>query len=1216
MNWTPKQQEVIEARNGDILVSAAAGSGKTTVMVERVMQMITDPDNPIDIDRLLIVTFMRNAASDMKEKIRKRLRKALEEDPDNANLKRQLSLVYAADISTIDSFARKIVSDNFENPAIDIDPNFRNMDEAEENMLFEDTLQEVLGQRYEDYDEDFQKLLDMLSKGKIDDNIKKYIKELMKVASNEPFPREWLERIKDKNKYDSVEELADSPMVQYIIEKIKREVKPIYEDLLVGEADIEKNVNKTTASYEAYESACATTKGILDAEHYDDIRDLIVNYPRKNFALRSAMTQEMEVAKEACKAMTELAKKYHGKAYMETLEGIFVLNNNSQALANVLIDITIETYDKLNEEKKRLSAYSFSDIAHFAIKVLCEEQIDDKGVKHIEPTKVAKELSHNYYEVIIDEYQDSNRIQEYMLSALCHGQGHRNMFMVGDVKQSIYKFRNAEPELFLEKFYSFSDDPESDQRKIKLDSNFRSRPEIINSTNRFFDVLMNKDVGGIDYKDGNRLVYGSKEYEEDYNKGDEDNKTEFHVITQSEGEKAELEARYIADRINKLMDPETGLKITDKKELGRKLEYKDIVVLVRSKSILSTFIKVFEDFQIPSFAENSEGFFSALEIRIIIDFLYVVDNPRQDIPLVSVLKSSVYGFSDTQLAEIRINANQVNKREGLTDNMMYDALIQYVELGENDVLKKKCAEFLKDLKDYRKHSKYMSVYQFINYFLEKTGFDYYVRSLPAGKRRMLNLKLLMEYAYDYESTSYRSLFNFVRFVTKNIENKTKKGEALEFSPEDNVVRLITIHKSKGLEYPVVFVANCNKKEQHGAVDMNERIDKKGNITLDYYDAEQRTTSKSLLNDYVENQLYMEEKAEELRILYVAMTRAKEKLIMVSSVKGSVSTQKKCLEPYDMEKGMVEELRSTDGYYKQMIRVIGNEVADAYVEFEPESKETNIVECKDDIRFYYTNYVPEQPNVKLIEEVPTYTNPKDEIVSQIKANFDYEYPFAKNRVIKAKYSVTELKNSAMRENIDEDAAFFIPDRRTYVEPEFMKTREGETKLSGAKLGTVYHKIFEVLDMDRDYNSIDDVSAFLDELVDDKVLESFEREQIDDSKILAFVMTDLFKDMKDAHKRGQLYREQKFLMQLEASKALSNDELDGYTVLQGIIDAYYIKDGQAVIVDYKTDKASDWDYFKDKYSKQLDLYQDALEKITDYTVSDKIIYSLQFDGAQKL
>ena len=863
--WTKDQEKVINKSGKDILVAAGAGSGKTAVLVERIIKKVTDPDHPVDIDRFLIVTFTKAAAAQMREKIREKLYELSYKNPKDENLKRQLSLVHTANISTIDSFAKKVVSANFEK--LDIDPSFRLMEQEESDLLLEDYIAETVDEMF---DEDNQELMDAMSqlaKGDVFTDVVQKVSLIVKKAKNQEYPARWLADAIDKNYSETEEDFNQKEFVKRFVDKFEK-YKDFSDDLWTALHDVEENETPTSVSEGVIEQINRILPKLEAASTYNEYRDAIVSYGElKKISQSKGYFADLKLYHN--KLLSYLGSFVGDKKpkYFPTAEEAMADVNKSQKTANVLLDIAIKAFEKTMKEKKRICAYDFSDVAHFAIDVLCEPGEDGPTA-----SDTAKKMAENYEEILIDEYQDSNYIQEYMLFALSKGQGINNVFMVGDIKQSIYRFRSAEPKIFLDKLNDFEEE-NNEHARIILGKNFRSRPEVIKFTNFVFDEIMTEEVGGINYSDKQGLVQGAENYNLSLNSGEQDNKVELVCVpSQNDLSRHETEANIIAMKILNMMDKNNGLKITDENEEERSLRYNDIVILTRyPKNVVDTYLNVFEEYGIPVYGEKRDGFYASTEIKCILDFLAVIDNPMQDIPLAGVMTSAFYGFDESELGHIRL----LNQKDTL-----YKAVLEYAEDGKDQDLKDKVNAFLQSLEDYRDKVKYMSVYEFINYFLDCSHFDLYVRSLPAGAKRMLNVDMLKELAYKFENSSYRSLFNFVRYVKKSIDNNKEIGEASNVHEDDDVVRITSIHQSKGLEFPVVMLTNVAPGRRGGSKENNYLVNSDGDIGLDVLDTENKTKTDTILERYIVETEDEQEKAEELRLLYVAMTRAKEILWIV------------------------------------------------------------------------------------------------------------------------------------------------------------------------------------------------------------------------------------------------------------------------------------------------------------------------------------------------
>lgn len=1201
MKWTEKQQQVIDTRDRNILVSAAAGSGKTAVLVERIISMITDAQNPVDIDKLLVVTFTRAAASEMKERIRKALDSLEESYPNDENIKKQLAFIHNADISTIDSFCGRVVKENFDR--IDLDPNYRIADEIEVEMLKSDILDEMLEQYYLDAEEAFEILAQQYTTGKANDNIKKLISVLYRHAEGNLYPKKWLMDCKKKYETAAIEDLQNAKWWKELIETIQRNLQQYIKKLegLKSVSECEDGPKFGSKIDEVQDGLHL----IASKNNYEEIRAAIIDTKFPTFRASNRDCDPLKkdivanVKKEASDYVTDLKKTIFALPLNQIKEDI----ESTLQTAQLLFDMTIKFMDRLSEEKSRKGIMDFGDQAHFALNILTET--DKYG--NIVPSETAIEMSKRYHEIMIDEYQDSNYIQEAILSAITKGQGINNMFMVGDVKQSIYRFRQARPQLFIDKYDSYSDEKESDEHRIILDKNFRSRREVINSVNFVFDYIMHREVGGIDYRDGNQLVYGAN-----YSDAAEEqnNHTEMIVV---EGDRREIEAGYIAQKIKEITDPETGMKIMTQNGDYRVAEYRDIVILLRkTKGVAEIYLERLSNAGIPAFSETKTGYYNAMEIRFILNILTILDNPKQDIPLVSVLTSPVYRMTEEELATIKIEN---------TKEYFYDSLMVYAENGDSGNIKDKVNCFLKDFYFLRKMTPIVSVHDLITEILQTTNYELYVRALPNGKRRVMNIQILKEKALAYENTSYKGVFNFVRYIEKMKYLDKDEGEALETNENDNIVRIMTIHKGKGLQFPIVFMSDTNDGKAPGIG--NIEIGSDGMVGLDTIDINLRTRAITLPKLAISMKNKQEEKAELLRLIYVAMTRAQEKLFITGlAAKPETLLAEFYANKFDNEQVMpCYQLTNCHSIMSIVGNAIGkNKAMDIFFEGRPDYNITDEMYKKDadiEIKVVQEKEIAlseavhgidieiSKEQAELLKNFPV----DDTILQKLQKQFEYKYPYENDIYLSSKASVTEIKKQNMvhQEETDGNRVFEAGEKRT-PEPKFLTG--DKMILTGANRGSAYHRFLELIDMSvSDYN-MEEIKSQLQLNKNAGMIEEAWADCINCNKILAFTKSELFQRMQKAYKEKQLFREQKFLMGIPA-KTITKTKTDETMIVQGIIDVCFIENGKYVIADYKTDNVETMEELKEKYHVQLECYQAALEQITGIEVSEKIIYSIKLN-----
>ena len=885
VTWTEEQQKVISLRNRNILVSAAAGSGKTAVLVQRILSKILDKEHPVDIDRLLIMTFTRAAAGEMKERISAALEQALFEEPDNEHLQRQMTLIHTAQITTIDSFCSYIIKNYFH--MIGLDPGYRTADEGELKLLREEILEELLEEAYEQRDEAFLELVECYSPGKTDEGLKELIQKVYEASVSHPFPEKWLQQCLEVYRVDSKEELRKTRWISLLWEETGERLEEA-ERL----ADQARAVCESPEGPWQYEAALDSDllligqiKQAAEQKDYDKTAELL---KKPSFARLSAKkipeqdedkkTQAKTFREEEKDIIKELSARYFCWSEDELLELLYCCRSPVENL----VKLTCGFQEKFSQKKREKNILDFTDMEHFALNILMDEEGN--------PSQAARELSEKYEEVMVDEYQDSNLVQE-MITTMVSGwaQDRKNIFMVGDVKQSIYRFRLARPELFMEKYKTYSTE-DSREQKIELHKNFRSRAQVLESVNYIFRRIMGEDLGGITYDDNNALYPGA-----DLPEGGEFLKTEVLLVEKDSEElqdedsgqtPQELEALAIAAEINRI----TGREQILDKETGtyRPLEYGDIVILLRSAyGWADTFREVLESNGIPAYTASRTGYFSAQEVVTLLNYLRVCDNPLQDIPLTGVLHSPLVGCTAQDLSLIRLES---------PEGLLYESLCAFIEKeageeGETEnreeqekrMLRDRLKKFYSQLQEVRHMAAYTPVHQLILYILKVTGYEMYVRALPGGNQRGANLRMLVEKAMDYEKTSYRGLFNFVRYIESLQKYEVDFGEVNVTDAGSGAVQIMTVHKSKGLEFPVVFAAGMGK--QFNFQDINARllIHPELGFGADAILPEKRLIAPTLHKQIIRRELKRESLGEELRVLYVALTRAKEKLYITGTI---------------------------------------------------------------------------------------------------------------------------------------------------------------------------------------------------------------------------------------------------------------------------------------------------------------------------------------------
>ncbi len=1127
------------------------GSGKTAVLVERVIRKIID--EKIDIDRLLIVTFTNAAASQMREKILQAIYEKLEKEPNNSHLQRQVVLMNKASISTIHAFCLEVIRNHFYE--IGISPNFRMGDTSELELLRQETIDDLFEEKYEEKDKDFEKLIECYTSYRGDDDLKELVFRIDTFVQSMPFPEKWLTeavgRFEIKSK--EVNDFGKTTWGEILLESIKEKVYSYCMELDV----LEKKLLAEGLNIFA-QTICEDT-GIIsefkNIKNWDDAHEKANNisftkWPvdKKTVSnLKDEAKAKRTDIKESFVKNIELIKLYSSQ---EAIEDISFM----QPILASLKNLVLEFEEKYKMAKKEKNIIDFHDIEHFALQIL-------------EKPEISREYQEKYIEIAIDEYQDSNLIQDYLLNTISRG---NNVFMVGDVKQSIYKFRQARPKLFLDKYETYG--TEADEGiKVLLFKNFRSRKEVIDLTNNVFEAIMSKKLGDIDYTEKEYLNLGAK-YEP---QEDETKKTELHLIDTSiieeeqdieTLEKTELEAKFVVKRIHELLNSNSQLK------------FKDIVILLRAPNdVAETYEKECTLHGIPVYSDTSNVYLDSTEITTMLSLLKIIDNPNQDIPLVTVLRSPIFSFDDNELIQIKLNDRQ---------GSFYSALKKAGENAE-EPLKSKVNSFLENIKSYRKKQEYMPLHELIWYIYEETGYMSYISLTTNGSLKIANLKLLFERAKDYESASFKGLYNFVHYIERMKKGGQDFGSAKIIGENENVVRIMSIHKSKGLEFPVVFI--CGMGKNFNLRDLNEKVLLHQDIGFGpkYINYSRQIEYDTLAKEAIKEVSKREEISEEMRVLYVGLTRAKEKLILVGTskeVEKELEEKQELLENFNEEK-LPAELVGKYRTYLDWLELV-------YLKTKKEEK---------DILNLFVHSQAEIENIKQ-DENKEETKEKCEITEEeknkLKEALQWKYPKKELSLIPSKSSVTDIKKISGEPKVLAECNLEIP--------EFM---QGKKKLTGAQKGTIMHFILQKMDLKKNYTK-QALQDFVNELVLKKLLTEQEADSINIGKIEKFLNSNLAQSLKDAAK---IYKEKPFYLYMPA-KEVFGGETEEKVVVQGIIDLYYIdKNGEIVLVDYKTDYVENGDetVLVEKYKAQIQTYKKAIEQATGKEVAKSYIYSLYLD-----
>ena len=1223
VNWTREQSQVIESRGKNLLVSAAAGSGKTAVLVERIIRMVTEGENPPGIDELLVMTFTNAAAAEMRERIASAIEQKLKGDPQNEHLQMQATLVHHAQITTIDSFCLNVIREHFNQ--LDLDPAFRIGDEGELLLMRADVMAELLEDSYASGDSRFEKFVETFAQGKTDAGIEDYIMQVYHFSQSNPYPNQWLA--------DCRRELADEqsgPWMEFLLQDLKRQAAELRVQM-EDACDTCRNDEFLCAYEPAFSEDVFLLKRLSEAEDFPAFYEILAGAGFGRLA--TVRSKEVDPEKKAyvtgCRDRVKTAIKKMKELYaFDTLEHMFADLEGTREAAGVLLDLAEGFAERFQAKKRDKNLVDFNDLEHEALKVLI--RVEEDGARAY--TDAADELSMQYREVLVDEYQDSNLVQEELLKAVSRERfGQHNVFMVGDVKQSIYRFRLARPELFLEKYHAYPSEPGEDgpNLKIELHQNFRSRDTVLTGINDIFYRIMTENLGNIRYTEDAALHPGAvfaEAKEPDrvgglpellmVNTGDE-------ALSGLDEDAAdytakELEAKLIAAKIREMTDPEYGFLVWDKKlgESGgyRTAQYRDMVILLRSTTgWTETLLQILLNEGIPAYAESRMGYFNTLEVETVLSLLAVIDNPMQDIPLAAVLKSPVVGMSDRELAEMM--ADYRNCADKGQDRGIYAAAVRWEHLNH----------FFEKLDRFRLLASYLPIHELIYRLYEETGYYDYVSAMPAGETRRANLDMLVEKAAEYEKTSYKGLFHFIRYIENLKKYNSDFGEASTVGEEDNTVRIMSIHKSKGLEFPVVFLAGMGKKFNKQDAYGQLLLDADLGAAADEMDLNLRTKAPTLKKMAIRRRMELESMGEELRVLYVAMTRAKEVLVMT----GTDRSLENKLEKWD-------QLSLTDGQIPYTVLSGANSFLD-WVLMAKAAVPAGHMEVKQvQLTHLIGRELQRQLEKKNVKEELLKLDTKQVYDEQMKEQLDqalsYEYPYLEDTGLYTQMSVSELKKQSQigreEENIGterKDLSEVRLDHEHEMEPESSEAEDGkkqtETGKKGAFRGTAYHRALECLDL---------LAVTDQRKLEGDLLDLFQRgflteeayESIFPWDIWKFLESPLGKRMKQAEKEGKLYRERQFMVGIPASemgKGLQSEEL---VLIQGVIDAYIEEADGFILIDYKTDYVPKEDtqkgeeLLKERYQVQLDYYGRALTQLTGKKVKEKWIYSFGLRKAIQL
>ncbi|HBH0777038.1 TPA: helicase-exonuclease AddAB subunit AddA [Clostridioides difficile] len=1267
--WTKEQLEVIESRECNLLVAAAAGSGKTAVLVERIIQMITSRENPIDIDKLLVVTFTNAAASEMRERIGDAIGKALDENPENKHLQNQLVLLNKSSITTIHSFCLDVIKSNFHR--INLDPNFRIGDQTECAILKQEAIEEVFEDLYEERDEGFLNLVESYAERGGDKEVQDIILGIYSFAMASPEPKKWLIDSAERFNIDENFDFSQSIWARAILDTVKIEINGLCLNMeralkeVESIEELETFAEKLSVEYKKIADISQACNKSWDEAYKKMASMSFENYVKGVKRISKDAPSYIKESKEKAKTIRDKTKK----SLESIVSATFNKDNDSireeiKYLYNIvkpISSVVLRFEEEYSNKKREKGIIDFNDIEHFALNILTD--VDEKG--NIVPSDIAVGYRNKFYEIFIDEYQDSNLVQEVLLKAVANTET-PNRFMVGDAKQSIYRFRQAKPELFLQKYNNYNDKKGSSHRKIMLYKNFRSREEVVDAVNYIFENIMNENIGEIEYTEKERLNLGANFNVDTDEKSIIGGATEIHLIQKDnkldddiindkddrinnkeneieEEEKLDniqLEARMVGNIIKDLMKVNEDGKIQKVYDKGidgyRPVEFRDIVILLRATSAWApVFADELMNMDIPTYADVGVGYFDTIEIKTILSLLQIIDNPMQDIPLISVLKSPIFGFTPEDLIDIRVQSKDKIFYEVLKSTAEYDGFTDSQNENESEFIPSeecinKSKDFLIKLKEFKEKSMYMSTDEFIWYLYTRTGYYAYVGALPGGSQRQANLKVLFERAKQFEETSLKGIFNFVNFIEKLKKSSSDMGSAKTLGENANVVRIMSIHKSKGLEFPVVICSAMGKN--FNTQDFKKSILYHHNLGYgpQFVDYERRISFPSIAKEALKSKINIENLSEEMRVLYVAFTRAKEKLIITGSTRNIQDSIKRwsngiesldTISQYEILKGknFLDWIMPCVLRHRDLSNLLEEVGLDAVFNVEHNSKWYGKLWNKSDILVEKKSDEEKESIEEILEKIDV-DNPDSDYYSEIEEKLNYIYPYEFSTRKPATISVTEIKK--IQNNYEEELINTIFEQKVILKkPLFIQNEEEREKISGTERGTIVHLVMEVLDL-KNVSSVNDIKSQIRGFVSKGIITEKQASIVNPYKIYKFFASNIGKRMLNAeiiNREKSIYAQVNMKDIYIYEKLINNDDKKLYdnesVMLRGIVDAYFEEDNQIVLVDYKTDFVNEENINQiiEKYKKQLDLYADIIETLTGKSVKEKCIYLFGVDEA---
>ncbi|MGA9225359.1 MAG: helicase-exonuclease AddAB subunit AddA [Mesobacillus sp.] len=1245
--WTEDQWKAIMASGQDILVAAAAGSGKTAVLVERIINKITSEHDPIDVDELLVVTFTNASAAEMRHRIGEALEKAIDANPNSIHLKKQLSLLNRASISTLHSFCLDVIRKYYY--LIDVDPGFRIADETEGQLLRDEVIEDLFEEEYGKADnQPFFNLVDAFTNDRSDEGLKDIIADLFDFSRSNPSPDEYLDSIVSMYDAAGSSSIEDLPFMKVLMNDIELQLQGA-KQLLEQGLEIARMPGGPAPRAVNFTDDLHVVETLLNAKDH--------SWSELYEAMQLAKFDRAKTCKgdDFDKQMVDKAGKLRDRAkkiVQDMKSELFARRPESfqkdmqemKPVIAVLIDLVKEFSRRFGEVKQERGLVDFSDLEHYTLAILTKQHELEGGEPAYAamPSEAALAYRRKFKEVLVDEYQDTNMVQEAILQLVTSdGESTGNMFMVGDVKQSIYRFRLAEPNLFLGKYNRFTADGEQTGLKIDLAKNFRSRSEILDGTNYLFKQIMGVKVGEIHYDENAELKKGAP-YPDDesfpvelllIDKGNagsaeseaaEENEADSTEFDADDLEQSQLEARLMAKHIKEMVEERRGV-YNPKTKASKPVNYRDIVILLRSMTWAPQIMEEFKQQGIPIYANLSTGYFQATEVAVMLSLLKVIDNPYQDIPLAAVLRSPIVGLNEEELAVIRISQKRGAFYEALT------TFCQKKPTAEQESLHEKTRSFFDRLKNWRTVARQGSVSDLIWQLYRETRFFDFAGGMPGGKQRQANLRALYDRARQYEATSFRGLFRFLRFIERMRERGDDLGAARALGEQEDVVRIMTIHSSKGLEFPVVFAAGLARNFNTMDLKKFYMLDKEFGFAAKYINPEKRISYPSLPQLAFRRKHKMEMLAEEMRVLYVALTRAKEKLYLIGSVKDAEKTISKWQDEASHPEWLLSEyLRASASGYIDWIgpAVIRHRDCDSFRGSEASTAPVDEITSHpsrwkietitaEEVATYADETIEEHESLMDLVAEGKPVNIDSALSEEVRNQLSWNYHFREAATHRSKQSVTELKRN--HETRDEESGTQMIRRFTKPilnRPRFMQ----EKKLTPAERGTAMHMVMQHIDLTKPVNELS-LDLQLEKMVESELLFPEQREAIEKKWILAFFETEIGRRLLNAQK---VSREVPFYLSLPANEVYPDWQGENEPIfIQGVVDCIFQDEKGTVLLDFKTDGIHDRykggfeqakSILEERYRIQISLYAKAIEQVWKQPVNEKYLYF--FDGGHLL